>query len=109
MVVMRAPAASDTGSAHECAGWPLRCTVQAPHRPIPQPYFVPVSPTCSRITYSRGVSGSTSTLYDLALILSWIMASPPGAWRSHYEAVQGPDRPPVTVSANRSAPPAQIP
>ena len=34
---------------------PLRWTVQAPHSPAPQPYFVPVSPTWSRMTHSSGV------------------------------------------------------
>src|SRR5258705_8798892 len=30
---------------------------------MPQPYLVPVRPTCSRIAHKSGVSGSTSTLY----------------------------------------------
>src|SRR5438445_5106608 len=34
--------------------------VQAPHRPAPQPYLVPVNPTWSRIAQSRGVRGSAS-------------------------------------------------
>ena len=31
------------GAWHERIGWPFRCTVQAPHWAMPQPYFVPVS------------------------------------------------------------------
>ena len=34
---------------------PSRCTVQAPHSPIPQPNLVPVKPRLSRNTHSRGV------------------------------------------------------
>src|SRR3989449_4656446 len=58
------------------------CTVQAPHCATPQPYLVPVRPTCSRITHSRGVVGSTSTSWDLPLIVRRI-ATPPlscGLW-----------------------------
>ena len=36
---------------------PSICTVQAPHRPAPQPNFVPVSLRCSRTTQSSGVFG----------------------------------------------------
>jgi len=35
--------------------------VQAPHRPAPQPYFVPVNPTWSRMAHNSGVLGSAST------------------------------------------------
>ena len=44
IVVIRCPAAALTGSEHERVGVPLRCTVHAPHWPMPQPYFVPTSP-----------------------------------------------------------------
>src|SRR6478735_4438703 len=54
-------------------GLPSMWTVQTPQRPIPQPYFVPVNPTCSRITHRSGVSGSTSILYDLPLTVSSII------------------------------------
>src|SRR5471030_2186917 len=55
---------------------PLMCTEQAPHCATPQPYFVPVSPTCSRMTQSRGVSSSTCTSRVLPLILSFAMSVP---------------------------------
>jgi hypothetical protein len=42
--------------------------MQAPQRDIPQPYFVPVSPTSSRKTQSKGVSGSMSTEWDTPFI-----------------------------------------
>jgi hypothetical protein len=47
--------------------WQARCaapsmwTVQAPQRPAPQPYLVPVKPTWSRIAHRSGVFGSAST------------------------------------------------
>src|ERR1043165_5757942 len=36
---------------------------------MPQPYLVPVRPTCSRITHNKGVFGSTSTLCDCPLMV----------------------------------------
>src|SRR5262249_12219846 len=53
---------------------PLMCTEQAPHWATPQPYFVPVRPTCSRITHRSGVSGSTCTLCTRPLMLSLAMS-----------------------------------
>src|SRR5207244_4424250 len=60
VVILPLPTAL-TGTEHERIGTPLTCTVQAPHCAMPQPYLVPVRPTCSRMTHSRGVVGSTST------------------------------------------------
>ena len=54
---------------------PPTCTVQAPHRPMPQPNLVPVRPISSRITQSRGELSSASTVTGLPLIVKWIMAS----------------------------------
>src|SRR6516164_860029 len=42
-------------------GIPFRCTVHAPHKALPQPNFVPVMPSTSRKTHSKGMSPSTST------------------------------------------------
>src|SRR3984885_8056738 len=60
IVVTAFPSARETGATHERTASPLICTVQAPHCAMPQPYLVPVSPSCSRITHSNGVDGSTS-------------------------------------------------
>src|SRR5512143_425219 len=68
MVVIFLPCASPTGVWHDRWALPSTCTVQEPHMPMPQPYFVPVNLSRSRITQSRGTSGATSTLYDLPLI-----------------------------------------
>ncbi len=48
---------------------PSRCTVQAPHMPMPQPNLVPTRPIVSRKTHNRGVSASTSTVCILPLTL----------------------------------------
>src|SRR5262245_17798932 len=63
MVVTCLPSASLTGREQERTASPLTCTVQAPHCAMPHPYLVPVSPTCSRSTHSKGVEGSTSTSF----------------------------------------------
>ena len=49
---------------------PLMCTAQAPHWAMPQPYLVPVRPTCSRKAQSSGVSPSTFTSRALPFTLS---------------------------------------
>src|SRR5213083_80521 len=50
----------ETGVMQERTGLPSRWIVQAPHKARPQPNFVPVIPSTSRITQSNGVSSSTS-------------------------------------------------
>src|SRR5690349_8447281 len=66
-----------TGYEHERTTSPLMCTEQAPHCATPQPYLVPVSPTCSRITHRRGVSPSTFTSRTLPLMFSFAMGLAP--------------------------------
>src|SRR5258705_13289768 len=70
MVTMSRPLMAPACSEHERIGTPFTWTVQAPHCPTPQPNFVPVMPSVSRSTQRSGVSGSTSTLTFLPLILS---------------------------------------
>ena len=77
MVVICLPSAAETGITQERAASPSTCTVQAPHTATPQPYLVPVRPTCSRITHSSGVLGLTLTSSDLPLIVKRAMAFPP--------------------------------
>src|SRR5882724_2509158 len=67
-----------TGRTQERTSAPLMCTEQAPHCATPQPYLVPVRPTCSRMTQSSGVSASTCTSRTRPLMLSFAMG-PPGA------------------------------
>jgi hypothetical protein len=49
---------------------PFKCTVQAPHCAMPQPYLVPVKFNRSRKTHKSGILGSASTECELPLILS---------------------------------------
>ena len=71
-----------TGSMQERVATPSICTVQAPHWATPQPYLVPVSPSCSRMTQSSGVVPSTSTSTLCPLTLSLVIASSQALVRS---------------------------
>src|SRR5712672_4522623 len=74
MVTILSPALRlPSGIEQERCSSPLMCTEQAPHCATPQPYLVPVRPTCSRMTHSRGVSLSTWTSRILPLMLSFAM------------------------------------
>src|SRR5256885_16888651 len=84
VTILSAAFSVPTGTEQERRTSPLICTEQAPHCATPQPYFVPVSPTCSRITQSRGVSASTSTSRGLPLILSFAMERPPASLEKGY-------------------------
>src|SRR3954454_23508381 len=64
-----------SGTEQERCTSPLMCTEQAPHCATPQPYFVPVRPTCSRITQRSGVSDSACTSRTLPLMLSFVISS----------------------------------
>ena len=75
MVVICLPSAALTGSEQERTGAPSRCTVQAPHCAMPQPYLVPVKPTFSRIAHSSGVSGSILMSCVCPLMVSLAMRS----------------------------------
>src|SRR5262245_42235593 len=61
---------------HERCTAPFTCTEHAPHWATPQPYLVPVRPTCSRITHKSGVSGSACTSSTLPLMLSFAIERP---------------------------------
>src|ERR1043166_428005 len=67
---------AESGTEHERCTSPLMCTEHAPHCATPQPYLVPVNPTCSRITHNSGVSGSACTSRTLPLMLSLAMRFP---------------------------------
>src|ERR1700722_17014414 len=72
MVVIFFPATDETGVMQERVASPSICTVQAPHRAIPQPNFVPVMPRVSRRTHNSGIFGGTSTDCCLPLRINWI-------------------------------------
>src|SRR5262245_62173309 len=67
VTILSAGFTSLTKMEHVRCTSPLRGTEQAPHRPIPQPYLVPVGPACSRNAQSRCVSPSTVRVRDLPL------------------------------------------
>ncbi len=67
MVVTDLPATSESWVWQEKARPPSICTMQAPHRPAPQPNFVPVSLSSSRITQRSGVCGGASDCRRLAV------------------------------------------
>src|SRR6185436_11174912 len=75
MVVTFLPATAETGVMHERVGTPSTCTVQAPHCAMPQPNFVPVRPSSSRITHSSGVSAACSEFVSFPLTANLIMLS----------------------------------
>src|ERR1700733_11693420 len=70
MVVIGLPTTVDTCVKQDRTAWPATITVQAPHRPMPQPYLVPCRLRVSRSTQRSGVSGSTSTVLTTLLIFS---------------------------------------
>src|SRR5215471_19241754 len=70
MVVTFLPPTVDICVWQDRTALPSIWTVQAPQRPEPHPYLVPVSLRCSRTTQSSAVSGSASTFTVLPLIVN---------------------------------------
>src|ERR1039458_6290076 len=67
MVMTCLPAISVTETEQERTACRLTITVQAPHKPSPQPNLVPVIPRSLRNTQSSMRSSSASTLASLPL------------------------------------------
>src|SRR6185436_3154517 len=65
------------GMEHERCTSPSMWTEQAPHWAMPQPYLVPVKPSCSRNTQSNGMSPSplTSTTFPFTFNLTMAISS----------------------------------
>src|SRR6186713_1728438 len=76
MVVIFLPATSLSAVWQDRTASPLTCTVQAPHRPAPQPNFVPVICSCSRMAQSSDVSAGASTDMFRPLMLNVVMLPP---------------------------------
>src|SRR5262249_37177505 len=70
MVVTFLPPMAEICVWQDRTALPSIWTVQAPQRPEPHPYLVPVSLRCSRTTQSSAVSGSASTFTVLPLIVN---------------------------------------
>src|SRR5690606_31767756 len=75
IVVTERPSALSSGVRQANTAAPSRCTVQAPHRPAPQPNFVPTRPRCSRNTHNSAVSGAACTSSSRPLIVRLAMLS----------------------------------
>ena len=84
MVVMFFPAAVEMGVTQERAASPLMCTVQAPHKAMPHPNFVPVMFSVSRSTQRRGISGLTSTVCGLPFKTKLMGNKPPVVRKRDY-------------------------
>src|SRR5215813_11453001 len=50
--------------------------MHAPHSPVPQPYFVPVSFNPSRMIHSKGVCGGASVDAGAPFTVNWIVIPP---------------------------------
>ena len=75
LVVVTSPDTALTGKEQERTGWPLTCTVQAPHKAMPQPNLVPFMPSFSRTTQRIGIAGSTSAEVSLPLRVKLAIAA----------------------------------
>jgi hypothetical protein len=73
MVTTFLPSTDARSTEHARTAMPSTCTVQAPHRPAPQPYLVPVNPTWSRMTHKSGVLASASTETRLSFTVNETM------------------------------------
>src|SRR6185295_14504570 len=87
MVVIFLPTASLIEVWQERTASPLRWTVQAPQRPAPQPNFVPVICSCSRITQSSGVSLDASTDIFRPLIFRLGIGAPLPVYEAAYGGI----------------------
>src|SRR5690349_11108917 len=74
MVEIFLPTTAETGSTQLRVAAPSMCTVQAPHKAMPQPNLVPVRLRLSRSTQSSGVSSAASVVSSLPLTFSFIIA-----------------------------------
>src|SRR5271155_2884550 len=81
VVISRLPTFA-TGRTQERRARPSTCTVQAPHWAIPQPNFVPVSPTTSRNTHKSGMSSGTLTscVWPLIRKVAMVLFTLPSTW-----------------------------
>src|SRR5678816_905099 len=69
IVVISFPSCITARLRHESTLLPFTCTVQAPHWPESQPFFVPVRANCSRRRSRRVTRGSMLRLCSFPFIL----------------------------------------
>src|SRR3974390_3875204 len=77
MVGVCAPATDPTGTTQLRVSVPFTCTGQAPQAATPQPNFVPVRFSSSRITQRSGASGSTSRAWTMPFTIKRIPTTHP--------------------------------
>ena len=77
MVVTDLPATSPTVTMQDFSALPSTCTVQAPQRPAPHPYLVPVRPAMSRRAHNRTVSSGPSSVRASPLMVTLAIPFPP--------------------------------
>ncbi|KAH2558044.1 hypothetical protein KXV42_009029, partial [Aspergillus fumigatus] len=100
MVVIARPSACAKVIWHEGKACPSTITKQAPHSPVPQPYFVPVRLAPQRRAQRKGVSASMrrSTGWPLSVKADMNAPCPPAPVTSSQSALlqtkpqAGPDR-----------------
>src|SRR5262245_26591305 len=81
MVVIASVAFTELmGMVQERSTSPLMWTEQAPHWAMPQPYLVPVNPSCSRSTQSNGILPPTFTSKSLPFTFNLAMPTWPPIW-----------------------------
>src|SRR3954447_16873771 len=73
----------DVGVTQDRTAVALMMTVQAPHWPRPQPNLGPCRPRSLRRTYSSGVAGSTSTVWERPFTFSVILLMDPSLYNWH--------------------------
>src|ERR1700693_1027177 len=69
MVVISEPPTSLIAVVQERIAAPFWWTVQAPHKAMPQPNFVPVKAATSRKYHNKGIAGSPSNVCSFPLTL----------------------------------------
>src|SRR5262245_9821336 len=84
MVVTFAFATLFSEVTQERTAFPFTCTVQAPHSAAPQPNFVPVSFSSSRMTQRSGVPSSEFADTDLPLRVNLTIEPPTFSVRERF-------------------------
>src|SRR5579863_7039093 len=81
--VVTSPLTEEVGMMHDRTAAPLMITVQAPHWPRPHPNLGPCRPRSLRRTYSSGVAGSTSTVWEPPFTFNMILLIDPSLGDRH--------------------------
>src|SRR5579871_1378171 len=106
--VVTSPLTEEVGMTHDRTAAPLMITVHAPHCPRPHPNLGPCRPRSLRRTYSSGVAGSTSTVWDPPFTFSVILLIHPSLYlASGFGQDYQPGRMPLATMVPRPFDPSQ--